>query len=71
MNKTHIKTKACTTSKGCASAETVVHRCHLPKHMAVAGNPGPKVVLKLSTSTLGSFKYNYQYTREMNSVNNL
>ena len=39
--------------------------------MAVSGNPQPKVVLKLSTSTLGMLKETYQYIREIISVNNL
>ena len=41
------------------------------KHVAVSGNPQPKVVLKLSTSTLGFCKEIYQYTRDIISVNNL
>ena len=39
--------------------------------MAVCGNPQPKVALNISTSTLGFGKKKYQYTREINSVNNL
>ena len=33
-------------------------------HMAVSGEPQHKVVLKLSTSTLGFFEEFYQYTRK-------
>ena len=36
----------------------------ISKYVAVSGDPKPKVLLKLSTSTLGFFEEIYQYARE-------